>query len=160
MLDRQLVAESNKRSTPTGARGPNSLRDMPCSRLEWQLSRSRLLSYLIDVTVQKPRRAYHFWKWKRRQRPQSLSNFESKAYSQYGEDGIIAEIFHRIGEHDRFFIEFGIEDGSECCSRNLILNRGWRGVLIDGDSKHVAAATRLYAEHSTVRVACNFITVE
>ena len=67
----------------------------------------------------------------RRQRsPLNLGNFERKIYSQGGEGrNHRGEIFRRIGVTDRFFIEFGVQDGSECCSRYLLEN-GWNGVWI------------------------------
>jgi hypothetical protein len=89
-----------------------------------------------------------------------LSNFESKRFSQYGEDGIIAEIFARIGEGNKYFVEFGIGDGSECCCRNLAVNRGWDGVLIEGCEADAAAAQRLYADFAGVKVVRSFITAE
>lgn len=37
--------------------------------------------------------------------PKRLIGYEYQAYSQNGEDGIIEEIFKRIGTTDRFFVE-------------------------------------------------------
>ena len=33
----------------------------------------------------------------------------------------------------RYFVEFGVEDGSECNSYNLWRRYGWHGLLMDGD---------------------------
>src|ERR1700743_126838 len=41
--------------------------------------------------------------------PRSLLRHGFKVYSQADEDGIIQEIFKRIGETNRTFIEFGVE---------------------------------------------------
>jgi hypothetical protein len=68
--------------------------------------------------------------------PKRLNRFEYGTFSQFGEDGIIAEIFHRIGTTNRYFIEFGVENGEECNTTNLLL-QGWRGLWIDGNSDHV-----------------------
>ena len=54
-------------------------------------------------------------------------------FSQNGEDGIIAEVFQRIGAGDRFFVEIGAGDGIENNTR-LLLQTGWRGVWIEADS--------------------------
>jgi hypothetical protein len=54
-------------------------------------------------------------------------------YSQHDEDGIIEEIFRRIGETDRYFVEFGVGDGIENCTSYLVL-KGWRGSWIDGSA--------------------------
>jgi hypothetical protein len=56
---------------------------------------------------------------------------EKRIYSQNGEDGIIAEIFRRIGTTNKFFVEFGVRDGTECNTR-LLRTQGWQGVCMDG----------------------------
>lgn len=55
---------------------------------------------------------------------------EKKIYSQNGEDGIIEFIFSRIGTTNKFFVEFGVEDGVMCNSRYL-LKKGWSGLMMD-----------------------------
>lgn len=44
---------------------------------------------------------------------------EKRVFSQNGEDGIIEAIFARIGEGNKFFVEFGVQDGKECNTHNL-----------------------------------------
>jgi hypothetical protein len=61
------------------------------------------------------------------------------AYSQNYEDAIIAEIYSRIGEQSRFFVEIGIETGVECNTRAL-LERGWKGVWIDANPAAIEVA--------------------
>lgn len=43
-----------------------------------------------------------------------LIRYGWKAYSQNDEDGIIDEIFARIGPGGRRFVEFGVQHGLEC----------------------------------------------
>jgi len=62
-----------------------------------------------------------------------LNKHEYQVFSQNGEDGIIAEIFNRIGITNKYFIEFGVENGLECNSTNL-LYKGWSGFWIDGNT--------------------------
>ena len=59
-----------------------------------------------------------------------LSAFERRIYSQNGEDGVIAEIFRRIGTGPRFAVEFGVGDGSECMTRCLF-EQGWDVLQMD-----------------------------
>jgi hypothetical protein len=47
----------------------------------------------------------------------TLSSKEEKIFSQNGEDGVLIEIFAKIGSKDKYFVEFGVEDGSQCNSR-------------------------------------------
>ena len=59
-----------------------------------------------------------------------LNKHEYQVFSQNGEDGIISEIFSRIGTTNKYFIEFGVQNGLECNSTNL-LYKGWNGLWIE-----------------------------
>ena len=63
--------------------------------------------------------------------PKRLIHHGFRVYSQGDEDGIIQEIFKRIGVQDRTFIEFGVANGNECNTAKLLLE-GWRGLWIEG----------------------------
>ncbi len=63
---------------------------------------------------------------------ENLAAAERKVYSQNGEDGVIEAIFAAIGTTDRFCVEFGVENATECNSANL-LEQGWTGLLMDPD---------------------------
>jgi hypothetical protein len=64
--------------------------------------------------------------------PTDLTPFEDNIYSQNGEDGIIREIFKRIGSDSKFAVEFGVEDGKECNTR-LLKKESWRVLQMDGN---------------------------
>jgi len=96
---------------------------------------------------------------------QILKNSEFKIYSQNGEDGIINYIFSKIGTTNKTVVEFGIENGRECNSANLIINNGWNGLLMDGDKKCVLEANfyynnRLWVMPNQVKIINRFITKE
>lgn len=59
-----------------------------------------------------------------------ISCFEKKIYSQNGEDGILNFLFSYIGTTNKFLVEIGCDDASECNGR-LLLESGWDGILID-----------------------------
>ena len=61
-----------------------------------------------------------------------LLKYEYQTFSQNGEDGIINEIFNRLGITKGEFIEIGTGDGSENNTR-LLLELGWKGTWIDGN---------------------------
>jgi hypothetical protein len=61
-----------------------------------------------------------------------------KAYSQFDEDGIIEEIFRRIGRGSTF-LEIGCGDGLENNTHYLLL-KGWRGMWVDASSKSIEKA--------------------
>lgn len=68
----------------------------------------------------------------RYQYPLRLPRYAFQVNSQNGEDGIIQEIFRRIGTIDRVFLEIGIGDGVEN-NTAFLLSQGWRGFWIDGN---------------------------
>ena len=61
----------------------------------------------------------------------SLRKFEYNVKSQNGEDGVIEEIFNRIGTKNNICVEFGAWDGIQLSNTfNLWNNREWNAVLI------------------------------
>ena len=70
--------------------------------------------------------------------PARLEHHGFKVYSQSDEDGIIEEIFRRIGTHEGTFCEIGVENGLECNSLYL-LHKGWRGAWLEGNVGQKAA---------------------
>lgn len=62
--------------------------------------------------------------------PGSLVPFGYRVYSQNDEDGIIAEIFNRIGTTNKVFVEFGVGSGLEN-NTLFLLHQGWRGLWLD-----------------------------
>lgn len=76
--------------------------------------------------------AYLYKSYLRAKEPEVLMPFERRVYSQQGEDGVIEEIFKRIGTDSKYAVEFGVEDGSECCTRYLKDVKGWEVLQMDG----------------------------
>ena len=70
-------------------------------------------------------------------RKKFLEPYGFKVYSQNDEDGIISEIFSRIGTTDKRFIEFGVENGLECNTHYLLL-KGWSGLWLEGSEESCA----------------------
>jgi hypothetical protein len=61
-----------------------------------------------------------------------LTRHEHQVFSQGGEDGAIREIFRRIGESDRTFVELGVGKGLEN-NTAFLLCQGWSGIWLEGD---------------------------
>lgn len=87
-----------------------------------------------------------------------IEKYEKKVFSQNGEDGIIEELFLRIGTTNRFFVEFGVEDGMECLTRNLLVHHGWSGVLMEGNEFHFQNLLANTAQYPGVLARQHFIT--
>jgi hypothetical protein len=91
-----------------------------------------------------------------------LEHFGRQVYSQNEEDGIIAEIFRRIGATGKRFVEFGCGDGSENNTR-LLLDQGWSGLWIDVSESNVEKAIQSCCHLISVRrlkILNEFITRE
>ncbi len=94
--------------------------------------------------------------------PKRLLAYGYKGYSQGDEDGIIDEIFRRIGTTNRSFVEFGVGNGLENNTAALLLG-GWSGAWIDGSDRDVAQLRQTFAQQlreQHLRVQCAFITAE
>ncbi|HEU4333041.1 MAG TPA: hypothetical protein VFT32_00980 [Candidatus Eisenbacteria bacterium] len=74
--------------------------------------------------------------------PRRLVRYGHQVHSQGGVDGVLHEIFRRIGETDRVFAEIGVGDGTEN-NTAFLLARGWSGFWIDSS----AAFRRTLAAH-------------
>lgn len=67
-----------------------------------------------------------------------------RSFSQNTEDGMISEIFRRIGAPTRTFVEIGVGDGVENNTR-LLLHEGWRGWWFEGSRSSCAAIRRRFS---------------
>jgi hypothetical protein len=83
---------------------------------------------------------------------EAMRRAEARVYSQNGEDGILAWLFGLVGVTNRTLVEFGIGDGSECNSANLLLTFGWSGALLEADAAKAEAAYRFYDGRARVEV--------
>lgn len=99
---------------------------------------------------------------KRMEDDRALENYGFKVYSQNDEDGIIEEIFKRIGTTSKLFFEFGVQDGLECNSHYL-LHKGWRGIWLEGSGKYcgeIAIKFRPVIKNGKLKIYHKFITRE
>ncbi len=67
--------------------------------------------------------------------PENWDNYGFKVFSQNNEDGLIQYIIHHTDLPQKNFIEFGVEDYSECNTRFLLLHDSWAGLVMDGSEK-------------------------
>lgn len=81
----------------------------------------------------------------RYKKPTSLIPFGGKIYSQNDEDGIIREIFNRIGTTNKVFVEFGIGNGLENNTLALLFD-DWTGLWIDASRDSIHAIRTHFSE--------------
>ena len=96
----------------------------------------------------------------RPQQEKHILQAATHVYSQNFEDAIIAEIFRRIGTRTKTFVEIGVFDGIECNTR-LLLERGWRGVWIEGDATALLRARKLmspYLQNGQLQIVQSKVT--
>jgi hypothetical protein len=94
--------------------------------------------------------------------PGRLNRYDAQVYSQGGEDGLLQEIFRRIGTTNKTFCEFGSADGTENNSA-LLVTLGWGGLWMDGDGAAIERARARYADavgKGRLQVQRQFITAE
>lgn len=81
-----------------------------------------------------------------------LSDYGSRTYSQYGEDGIIARIFEVIGTTSRVCVEVGAWDGFHLSNVANLWTKGWKGVLIECDAARFQELERNTKGHKCICV--------
>ncbi len=90
-----------------------------------------------------------------------LKKYEKDITSQNGEDGVINEIFNRIGAGERCCCEFGAWDGihlSNCW--NLWNNESWKAVLIEGDEQRCSDLKLSTEKMDNVEVIHSWVEIE
>jgi hypothetical protein len=92
------------------------------------------------------------------QRSDWLADHASDTYSQSGEDGVIAKILSLLPESDRWCVEFGAWDGIHLSNvRRLILEQGYRAVMIEGSETKYRSLVANYAGNASVHPVHGFV---
>jgi len=63
-----------------------------------------------------------------------LNKYRRRVYSQSGEDGILEKLFESLNIKEGWFCEFGAGDGNNISNTKIFREKGWSGVLIEGDT--------------------------
>jgi len=89
-----------------------------------------------------------------------LSNYASNITSQFGEDGIIAEIIRVLG-HDlpKYCVEFGAWDGKYLSNTwTLVANHGWSVCYIEADQKRYKKLKQSHENNPRVSTINAYVT--
>ncbi len=80
--------------------------------------------------------------------------------SQAGEDGIIERVFSMIGASNKWCVEFGAWDGKHLSNTwNLLINKDWRGVLIESHAGRFEKLRRTHGVHGRAVLLNRFISL-
>lgn len=74
-----------------------------------------------------------------------LHRYEHQVFSQNGEDGVIREIFRRLGIAGRSFLEIGVGNGQRN-NTAFLLTQGWQGYWIEGNPASVAGIRQSFGK--------------
>lgn len=97
---------------------------------------SRTLSASVAIAdLQAQLGAVHS-RWLAELAPDEIDRAEFRVFSQFGEDGIIQFLVQRVPIERHVFVELGVEDYSESNTRFLLVNDGWRGLIVDAGRAH------------------------
>ena len=89
-----------------------------------------------------------------------LTAWERAVFSQFGEDGVIAEVLRRIRTRSNWFVEFGAEAGIEGNTVFLAQVLGWDGLLIESDREAARSLAWRHSSLDAVRTAHATVTAE
>lgn len=81
-----------------------------------------------------------------------LLDYKRNVFSQNGEDGIIQELFRRIGVEARTCCEFGAWDGKHLSNCRQLILEGWQALMIEADPEKTKALLQTY--HNNPAVTC------
>jgi hypothetical protein len=116
---------------------------------------------ISDITIE-DYVARHLHGSARSREPGRLGAHEFQMFSQSGADGIIAEIFRRIGRTNGVFVEFGVGNGLENNTTALLL-QGWSGVWLEAskrNNKEIQKELKPFLDERKLRVVPQFVTRE
>lgn len=131
----------------------------PSGRLFAIVSKARLFALYGNVRPH-PTEPVNLWSADKHYEssPNGLNAYARNVHSQHGEDGILEELFRRIGMTNRYAVEFGGWDGIHLSNiRNLLVSHGFSGLFIEGDADKSAQCAKNYADHPNVHCATGFV---
>lgn len=87
-----------------------------------------------------------------------LYKYRRDVHSQNGEDGIIAEIIHRIGPgRPGYCVEIGAHDGHWMSNTRLLIEFGWHGLFVEANYDLYLKCKLNWANFPNVRCQCSHV---
>ncbi|KZS85933.1 FkbM family methyltransferase [Mycobacterium persicum] len=82
------------------------------------------------------------WRVRELESINTIAEVEFSVFSQFGDDGIIQWLIHRLPGISETFVEFGVGCYQEANTRFLLLNDNWTGLVMDSSKRNVDAIKR------------------
>ena len=101
------------------------------------------------------------WRVRELESINGFADVEFSVFSQFGDDGIIQWLIHRLSGLNETFVEFGVGAYQEANTRFLLLNDNWRGLVMDSSSRNIDAikSDEISWRHD-LQSKCAFATAE
>ncbi|RYX92485.1 hypothetical protein EON78_06435, partial [bacterium] len=99
--------------------------------------------------------------WRKAEILEDIHKAEFQVFSQWGDDGIIHFLVNYLDIPNQTFVEFGVENYTECNTRFLLVNDNWSGLIMDGSSAHMSAVRNesIYWRYD-LKAVDTFVTAE
>src|ERR1700694_2320829 len=81
----------------------------------------------------------------------TFEDVEFRAYSGFGDDGILLYLFSVLGTTNKKCVEIGGGAGHDNTT-NLISNHGWNGLFFDGSEKNIRKGQQFYSRCTDTKV--------
>ena len=78
--------------------------------------------------------------------PFRFSEIEFNVFTYHGEDGLLFNIFSRLNEIPKIFVDIGAGNCVKSNCANLAVNLGWTGLFIDADYRNISIGKSFYAK--------------
>lgn len=119
------------------------------------------MKQLLPITVRNGLKKYA-WRWVYHKQfcrgaKTANENFQNKLeagiycrpwnlFTQAGEDGILLELFHRIGTTNKQFVDIGSNDGINSNCANLAFYHYWNGIFLDANKQALERGRYIYQQ--------------
>lgn len=90
-----------------------------------------------------------------------FKQYERNIYSQHGEDGVLEEIFKRLGvedSRDRWCVEVGAWDGKRLSNTFYLVSKGWSSVMIEGDADKYQSLLKTAKEFKNIHPINKYVS--
>jgi hypothetical protein len=86
-----------------------------------------------------------------------LIEYRDTGYSQSGGEGLLLRIMEILGKETGLCCEFGAWDGIHLSNTRHLMERGWRGLMIEADSDRFEDLIKTYPASSRAISTCAFV---